>query len=261
MFYLVNFFIFIVCVCVFFGWSVIEKMYIINVIVNDGLGLVFLFMYVGLVLFWSDIYYAARGEAARTRCARMMFYVVNVVVYVIEFGIWFLMVFGKEKWCGDVFEWVFSGTLAFASASVAFVFAFYGLKLYVMFWEFLEGLMMWVKKICEIGSVIVVCVIVFVVCCVVLFFATGGEAKYVVDVYALKMMNVVYYVVVEILLSVLVLYVFWKLLLKCVCVVFFVDEDGDASARVEEVDTFRYSFVVDSDDDESDDEDVDVMGL
>ena len=259
-FHLANLFTSTARACAFFGRSAIEKTHTINAIVNDGPGLVFLSTYAGLVLFWSDIYHAARGEAARTRRARTTFYAVNVVAYATELGIWSLMAFGKEKWRGDALERASSGTLAFASASVALAFAFYGSKLYVMLREFPEGLTTRAKKIREIGSVTAVCVTAFAVRCVVLFLATGGEAKYAVDVYASKTMNVAYYVAVEILPSALVLYVLRKLPPKRARAASFADEDSDASARAEEADSLRHPLVVDSDDDESDDEDADAMG-
>ncbi len=260
-FHLANLFTSTARACAFFGRRAIVKTHTINAIVNDGPGLVFLSTYAGLVLFWSDIYHAARGEAARTRRARATFYAVNVVAYATELVIWSLMAFGKEKWrgSGDALERASSGTLAVASASVALAFAFYGSKLYVMLREFPEGLgATRAKKIREIGSVTAVCVTAFAVRCVVLFLATGGEAKYAVDVYASKTMNVAYYVAVEILPSALVLYVLRKLPPKRARAASFGDEDGDASARAEEADSLRHPLVVDSDDDEIDD-DEDAM--
>jgi len=175
----------------------------------DGPGLIFLSAYATVALFWAEIYHGGRRESS-TRVKRT-FLALNVSAYAMEIGIWTALATPVGRGRGDALERASTWTLAAASAASAVGFAMYGGRLFFMLRRFpVELGVSRARKLREIGTVTVVCVTAFAARCGMLA-ASAQSTRFAVDVYASKTLNVSYYVAVEILPSVLVLWSLRKL--------------------------------------------------
>lgn len=174
----------------------------------DGPGLIFLSAYATVILFWAEIYHGSRrgGRGEGVTRVKRAFLWLNVSAYVIEIGIWIALAMPASRGRGDALERASTWTLAAASAASAVGFATYGGRLFVMLRRFPVDLgASRARKLREIGTVTVVCATAFTARCAMLA-ASARSTRFAVDVYASKTLNVSYYVAVEILPSVLVLW-------------------------------------------------------
>ncbi|CAH9093529.1 unnamed protein product [Cuscuta epithymum] len=213
-----------------FGWTTQKVFHIMNFIVNgvraiifgfhkqaflfhpkvltlallDLPGLLFFSTYTLLVLFWAEIYHQAR--CLPTDKLRVLYISINVVIYIIQGGIW-LYLWINENQTVEFFGKIF---IAVVSLIAALGFLFYGGRLFVMLRRFPIESKGRRKKLHEVGSVTAICFTCFVIrCFVVVLSAFDSDAS--LDVLDHPVTNFIYYVLVEILPSALVLYILRKL--------------------------------------------------
>ncbi|PWA89663.1 importin-beta domain, Armadillo-type fold protein [Artemisia annua] len=167
-------------------------------------GLLFFSTYTLLVLFWAEIYHQARSLP--TDKLKTTYVCVNVAVYVIQAGIWMYL------WIDDSSMVQFVGKIFIAVVSfmAALGFLLYGGRLFSMLQRFPIESKGRRKKLHEVGSVTAICFTCFVVRCFVdVLSAFDSEVS--LDVLDHPVLNLTFYMLVEILPSALVLYILRKL--------------------------------------------------
>ncbi|XP_042520600.1 tobamovirus multiplication protein 1-like [Macadamia integrifolia] len=167
-------------------------------------GLLFFSTYTLLVLFWAEIFHQARSLP--TDKLRVVYISVNVGIYFIQVCIWIYL------WINDnsAVEVVGKIFIAVVSFTAALGFLFYGGRLFFMLRRFPIESKGRRKKLHEVGSVTAICFTCFLVrCFVVALSAFDSDAS--LDVLDHPVLNFIYYMLVEILPSALVLYILRKL--------------------------------------------------
>ncbi|KAK1262982.1 hypothetical protein QJS04_geneDACA012019 [Acorus gramineus] len=177
---------------------------IIEVALLDLPGLLFFSTYTLLVLFWAEIYYQARSLPIDK--LRPTYVIVNGVVYLIQFCIWVYMAVSPMTMSVEVAKLF----LAVVSFSAALGFLIYGGRLFVMLRRFPIESKGRQKKLNEVGFVTGICCTCFLIrCLVVAISAFDKNAD--PDVLDHPILNLIYYMMVEILPSALVLFILRKL--------------------------------------------------
>lgn len=167
-------------------------------------GLLFFSTYTLLVLFWAEIFHQARNLPIDK--LRPAYYAVNAVVYFIQICIWIFIGVGPASAAVETAKLFF----AVISFTAALGFVMYGGRLFAMLRRFPIESRGRQKKLHEVGFVTGICCICFMIRCVmVAVSAFNGNAD--VDVIDHPVLILFYYVVVEILPSVLVLFILRKL--------------------------------------------------
>ncbi|XP_022720610.1 tobamovirus multiplication protein 1 isoform X3 [Durio zibethinus] len=207
-----------------YGWTTQKVFHLMNFIVNGGHfkvfkthGSVFYYIviriircllffstYALLVLFWAEIYHQARSLP--TDKLRIFFVSINVVIYFIQVCIWVYL------WIDDnnVVEFIGKIFIAVVSFIAALGFLLYGGRLFFMLRRFPIESKGRRKKLHEVGSVTAICFTCFLIrCFVVVLSAFDSDAS--LDVLDHPVLNLIYYMLVEILPSALVLYILRKL--------------------------------------------------
>lgn len=172
--------------------------------VLDLPGLLFFSTYTLLVLFWAEIYHQARSLP--TDKLRIVFISVNCVVYAIQACIW------AYVWVNDnsTVEFIGKMFIAVVSLMAALGFLVYGGRLFFMLRRFPIESKGRRKKLHEVGYVTGICFSCFLVRCFVeVLSAFDSDAS--LDVLDHPILNLIYYMLVEILPSALVLYILRKL--------------------------------------------------
>ncbi|KAI7751041.1 hypothetical protein M8C21_032061 [Ambrosia artemisiifolia] len=171
-------------------------------------GLLFFSTYTLLVLFWAEIYHQACGNARSlpTDKLRTTYVCVNVAVYVIQAGIWIYL------WVDDNSTVQFVGKvfIAVVSFMAALGFLVYGGRLFFMLRRFPIESKGRRKKLHEVGSVTAICFTCFVVRCFVEVLS-AFDAEVSLDVLDHPVLNLIFYMLTEILPSALVLFILRKL--------------------------------------------------
>jgi len=213
-----------------YGWTTQKIFHLMNVIVNgvraillgfhrdifilrpkvltaillDLPGLLFFSTYTLLVLFWAEIYYQARSLS--TDNLRPAYYIINGGIYFIQACIWIYL--GVED--NSASEAVAKLFFAVVSLFAALGFLFYGGRLFFMLRRFPIESKGRRKKLNEVGFVTAICFTCFVIrCIVVALSAFDKDAD--LDVLDHPILNLIYYMLVEILPSALVLFILRKL--------------------------------------------------
>lgn len=177
---------------------------VLVLVLLDLPGLLFFSTYTLLVLFWAEIYHQARSLP--TDKLRIVYMSVNGGVYFIQVCIWLYI------WIDDnsVVEFIGKIFMAAVSFIAALGFLLYGGRLFVMLRRFPIESKGRRKKLHEVGSVTAICFTCFLVRCFVVFLsAFDTDAS--LDVLDHPILNLIYYMLVEILPSALVLYILRKL--------------------------------------------------
>ncbi|KAH0727212.1 hypothetical protein KY284_003077 [Solanum tuberosum] len=167
-------------------------------------GLLFFSTYTLLVLFWAEIFHQARNLPIDK--LRPAYYAVNAVIYFIQICIWiFIRV-------NPVLAGVETAKLFFAviSFTAALGFVMYGGRLFAMLRRFPIESRGRQKKLHEVGFVTGICCICFMIRCVMVVISAFNR-KADVDVIDHPVLILFYYMVVEILPSILVLFILRKL--------------------------------------------------
>ncbi|XP_059301491.1 tobamovirus multiplication protein 1-like [Lycium ferocissimum] len=177
---------------------------VLTLVLLDLPGILFFSAYTLLVLFWAEIYHQARSLP--TDKLRTFYISVNGAIYFIQACIWVYL------WINDNSFVEFIGKIFIAAVSfvAALGFLLYGGRLFSMLRRFPIESKGRRKKLHEVGSVTAICFTCFLIrCFVVVLSAFDADAS--VDVLDHPVLNLIYYMLVEILPSALVLYILRKL--------------------------------------------------
>ncbi|XP_010554350.1 PREDICTED: protein TOM THREE HOMOLOG 1 isoform X4 [Tarenaya hassleriana] len=213
-----------------YGWTTQKVFHFLNFLVNGVRAVVFVFRrdvqylhpeilqhilldipslaffttYALLVLFWAEIYYQAR--AVSTDGLRPSFFTINAVVYVVQIALWLIM------WWKPVHVMVVLSKVFFAGVSLfaALGFLLYGGRLFLMLQRFPVESKGRRKKLQEVGYVTTICFTCFLIRCIMMCVDAFDSAAD-LDVLDHPILNFVYYLLVEILPSSLVLFILRKL--------------------------------------------------
>ncbi|XP_020248300.1 tobamovirus multiplication protein 3-like [Asparagus officinalis] len=173
-------------------------------IILDMPSLLFFTSYALLVLFWAEIYYQAR--AVSTDGLRPTFYMINCVVYAIQVVLWILLWWKPVQVMLVISKIYFAGVSLFAALG----FLLYGGRLFLMLRRFPVESKGRRKKLQEVGYVTTICFSCFLVRCIMMFFNAFDKAAN-LDVLNHPILNFLFYMLVEILPSSLVLFILRKL--------------------------------------------------
>ncbi|XP_061347866.1 tobamovirus multiplication protein 1 [Gastrolobium bilobum] len=177
---------------------------VLTLVLLDLPGLLFFSTYTLLVLFWAEIYHQARSLP--TDKLRIVYISINVAVYFIQVCIWIYL------WIDDnsVVEFIGKIFIAAVSFMAALGFLIYGGRLFFMLRRFPIESKGRRKKLHEVGSVTAICFSCFLIRCLMVFIsAFDSDAS--LDVLDHPILDLIYYMLVEILPSALVLFILRKL--------------------------------------------------
>lgn len=177
---------------------------VLTLVLLDLPGLLFFSTYTLLVLFWAEIYHQARSLPSDK--LKIYYLSINGAMYFIQVCIWIYL------WIDDnsVVELIGRIFIAVISIIAALGFLLYGGRLFSMLRRFPIESKGRRKKLHEVGSVTAICFTCFIIrCSVVLLSAFDSDAS--LDVLDHPILNLLYYMLVEILPSALVLYILRKL--------------------------------------------------
>ncbi|KAF5757273.1 hypothetical protein HanRHA438_Chr17g0834581 [Helianthus annuus] len=213
-----------------YGWTTQKVFHFLNFLVNGARCLIFLYRrdveqltpeiarhmlldlpslvffttYALLVLFWAEIYYQARGVS--TDNLRPGFFAINGIVYLIQVILWLII------WWKPIHILVILSKVFFAGVSLfaALGFLVYGGRLFLMLQRFPVESKGRRKKLHEVGYVTAICFACFLVRCIMMCFNAFNKAAN-LDILEHPVLNFIYYLLVEILPSALVLFILRKL--------------------------------------------------
>ncbi|KAK9989092.1 hypothetical protein SO802_029331 [Lithocarpus litseifolius] len=166
--------------------------------------LLFFSTYTLLVLFWAEIYHQARSLP--TNKLRPAYYVINGLIYIIQVCIWIFIRLSRSPVAVETAKLFFS----VISFSVALGFLIYGGRLFVMLRHFPIESRGRQKKLYEVGFVTGICCTCFLIRCVMLAFSAFDKGTD-FDILDHPILNLIYYLLVEIVPSALVLFILRKL--------------------------------------------------
>ncbi|CAN8305205.1 unnamed protein product [Cochlearia groenlandica] len=213
-----------------YGWTTQKVFHFLNFVVNAARALVFVFRrdvqnmqpeilqhilldipslaffttYALLVLFWAEIYYQAR--AVSTDGLRPSFFTINAIVYVVQIALWLVMLWKPVHVTVIISKMFFAGVSLFAALG----FLLYGGRLFLMLQRFPVESNGRRKKLQEVGYVTTICFTCFLIRCIMMCFDAFDDAAD-LDVLDHPILNFIYYLLVEILPSSLVLFILRKL--------------------------------------------------
>ncbi|KAJ7564797.1 hypothetical protein O6H91_02G033900 [Diphasiastrum complanatum] len=173
-------------------------------ILLDLPGILFFSTYALLVLFWAEIYNQARNLP--TDKFRPVFLTLNAAVYVIQILIWLIEIWKPSNTLETGSKLFFAGV--FFVTAIAFL--LHGGRLYFMLRRFPIESRGRQKKLREVGLVTSICFICFTIRSFMIAFSTIDK-KADLDILDHPLLNVIYYVVVEIIPSALILFILRKL--------------------------------------------------
>ncbi|CAN0852360.1 Tobamovirus multiplication protein 1 [Linum grandiflorum] len=179
---------------------------VLTLLALDLPGLLFFSTYTLLVLFWAEIYHQVSARSLPTDKLRVFYISTNGVIYCIQAIIWVYL------WVHDtsVVELIGKIFIAVVSIIAALGFLLYGGRLFFMLRRFPIESKGRRKKLHEVGSVTAICFTCFLIrCFVVLLSAVDKDAS--LEVLDHPVLNLIYYTLVEILPSALVLFILRKL--------------------------------------------------
>ncbi|EEF43892.1 conserved hypothetical protein [Ricinus communis] len=182
-----------------YGWTTQKVFHLMNFIVNGVRAIVFGFHKQVFVLH-------PKARSLPTDKLRIVYISVNAAMYFVQVCIWIYL------WIDDNSIVEFIGKIFIAGVSIiaALGFLLYGGRLFFMLRRFPIESKGRRKKLHEVGSVTAICFTCFLIrCFVVLLSAFDSDAS--LDVLDHPVLNLIYYMLVEILPSALVLYILRKL--------------------------------------------------
>uniref|UniRef100_A0A0D6R0D3 THH1/TOM1/TOM3 domain-containing protein n=1 Tax=Araucaria cunninghamii TaxID=56994 RepID=A0A0D6R0D3_ARACU len=213
-----------------YGWTTQKVFHFLNVVVNgvrcvvfvfrlsvqnikpeifqhvllDMPGLLFFTTYVLLVLFWAEIFYQAR--AISTDGLRRTFITINAVIYLFQICIWTYLWWSSSMVVEIISKIFFAGVSFFAALG----FLLYGGRLFLMLRRFPIESKGRRKKLQEVGYVTTICFMCFLARCIMMFLCAFDQGAD-LDVMEHPILNFIYYLLVEIIPSLLVLFILRKL--------------------------------------------------
>ncbi|KAM1381975.1 hypothetical protein PS2_034085 [Malus domestica] len=181
----------------------------LEMLLMDLPGLLFFSTYTLLVLFWAEIYHQARSLP--TDKLRPAYYVINGLVYFTQVCIWIFLRLSRSPVAVEVAR-IFFSVISFCTA---LGFLIYGGRLFIMLRHFPMESRGRQKKLEEVGWVTGICCTCFLIRCIVLA-VSAFDKDADVDVIGHPILNLVYYMLAEIVPSALVLFILRKLPPRCV---------------------------------------------
>lgn len=180
-----------------------------KLVLLDLPGLLFFTTYTLLVLFWAEIYHQARSMPIGA--LRPMYVGLNVVVYGIQSGLWAVSSVSPDpsmQALGYLLSDVF---LAAVSVIAAAGFLLYGGRLIFMLQRFPIESRGRRKKLWEVGLVTSICAGCFSVRAVLVALSAVDRTNLEIDMLEHPVLNVLYYMLVEVLPTACVLFILRKL--------------------------------------------------
>lgn len=209
-FHLLNFLVAGLRVVVFTMWAKLSQQGapVVSAVLLDLPGLMFFSTYTLLVLFWAEIYHQACSLS--TSKLRPIFVVTNAIVYFIQAGLWVFtaLASGEATEVGRVASCVF---LALVSVAAAGGFMVYGGRLFLMLRRFPVESRGRTKKLREVGLVTVICATCFTLRAVIVAWSAFDKKNADLDVWRHPLLDIIYYSLVEIVPSALVLFILRRL--------------------------------------------------
>ncbi|KAL5705235.1 E3 ubiquitin-protein ligase tom1 [Ranunculus cassubicifolius] len=176
----------------------------LELVLLDLPGLLFFSTYTLLVLFWAEIYHQARSLPIDR--LRPTYLTINGAVYFLQVCIWLYVRFSHQPIAVEVAKLFFSVISFFAALG----FVIYGGRLFYMLRRFPIESKGRRNKLNEVGFVTGICCACFLIrCIVVMVSAFDKDAD--LDVLNHPLLNLIYYTLVEIIPSALVLFILRKL--------------------------------------------------
>lgn len=167
-------------------------------------GLLFFSTYTLLVLFWAEIYHQARSLPVDK--LRPAYFLLNGTVYAIQVCIWAYIRLSEDPYADEMAK-IFFSVISFCAALGFFV---YGGRLFLMLRRFPIESAGRRKKLHEVGFVTGICCTCFLIRCImVAVSAFSKDAD--LDVLDHPLLELIYYMTVEIFPSALVLFILRKL--------------------------------------------------
>lgn len=176
----------------------------LEMVLLDLPSLLFFSTYTLLVLFWLEIYHQARSLP--TNKLRPAYYSVNGLIYVIQICIWFAVRFSH----GHAAETIARLFVSVISIIAAVGFMIYGGRLFIMLRNFPIESRGRQNKLYEVGSVTAICCTCFLIRCIVVTVSAFNKNAD-LDVLDHPILNFIYYMLVEVIPSALVLFILRKL--------------------------------------------------
>ncbi|XP_028753107.1 tobamovirus multiplication protein 1-like [Neltuma alba] len=173
-------------------------------VLMDLPGLLFFSTYTLLVLFWAEIYHQARRTPAHR--LRPAYFIINGIIYFTQVCIWISLTISRTSATVEAAK-LFLSVISFAAA---FGFLLYGGRLFFLLRRFPIESRGRQKKLYEVGSVTSICCACFMIRCVLLAIS-AFDKKADLDVLDHPILNLLYYLVIEIIPSGLVLFILRKL--------------------------------------------------
>ncbi|KAK4792919.1 hypothetical protein SAY86_023354 [Trapa natans] len=176
----------------------------LEMVLLDLPALLFFSTYSLLVLFWAEIYQQARSLPINK--LRPTYYAVNGTIYFIQICIWIFMRLSSNEVAVEISKLFFS----VVSFCAALGFLVYGGRLFLMLRRFPIESRGRQKKLYEVGCVTGICCTCFLIRCLVVTISAFDKNA---DIDALDhpILNLIYYTLVEIVPSALVLSILRKL--------------------------------------------------
>ncbi|XP_061364698.1 tobamovirus multiplication protein 1-like [Gastrolobium bilobum] len=166
--------------------------------------LLFFSTYALLVLFWAEIYHQARSEPIQK--LRPAYFIANGFIYFIQVCLWIYMSVSRTT-TGMEAAKLFLAVISFCAA---LGFLLYGGRLFFLLRRFPIESRGRQKKLYEVGSVTSICCTCFLIRCALLAISAFDEEAD-LDVLDHPILNLVYFLLVEIVPSALVLFILRKL--------------------------------------------------
>ncbi|GMJ12923.1 tobamovirus multiplication 1 [Hibiscus trionum] len=176
----------------------------LEMVLLDLPGLLFFSAYTLLVLFWAEIYHQARNLPVSK--LRPAYYSINGLVYFAQACLWISVRLRENHLTVEVSK-LFVSVISFFTA---LGFMIYGGRLFFMLRRFPIESRGRQKKLFEVGFVTVICCTCFLIRCIVVTLS-AFDTKADLDVLDHPILNLIYYMLVEILPSALVLFILRKL--------------------------------------------------
>ncbi|XP_058096828.1 tobamovirus multiplication protein 1-like isoform X1 [Magnolia sinica] len=177
---------------------------ILEMALLDLPGLLFFSTYTLLVLFWAEIYHQARSLPIDK--LRPSYLIVNGAIYLIQVGIWVYIRFSPSPIAVEIAK-VFFAVISFFAA---LGFLIYGGRLFFLLRRFPIESKGRQKKLIEVGFVTGICCACFLIRSFVVAFSAFKKGAD-LDVLDHPILNFIYYILVEIIPSALVLFILRKL--------------------------------------------------
>ncbi|XP_039035285.1 tobamovirus multiplication protein 1-like [Hibiscus syriacus] len=176
----------------------------LEMVLLDLLGLLFFSTYTLLVLFWAEIYHQARSLPIDK--LRPAYYSINGLIYFVQAYLWISIRLRKSYLTVEISK-LFVSVISFFAA---LGFMIYGGSLFIMLRRFAIESRGRQKKLFEVGCVTGICCTCFLIRCTVLTLS-AYDVKADLDVLDHPILNLIYYMLVELLPSALVLFILRKL--------------------------------------------------